>query len=294
MNVVCVCVEPVDPPCAMRFPLLHHTSSSRCLRLRLCRSSSNRVDDILVHTPEHTYTTLLLLERRAREREEERASTSFLFPRQVGAPVGFLCWFCCLLLSEKAASLCFCSWPTYWTLSHMCDRVGYSKGGVGEVIRHDDNEQTVHKLVDLLLTFLYLLLSCLLGRIADVHALSVALRHSWITRGSHSIKHLWMNSGTKLGGHAINLSGFGSPFAGPKVSWPSLPSSWLALVKNYFKLTSAWAFQSASDYNALFCTVERGEEGSYLYTYVYNFLYVFARRTSLLHLSLRDKNAEDG
>lgn len=77
MNVVCVCVEPVDPPCAMRFPLLHHTSSSRCLRLRLCRSSSNRVDDILVHTPEHTYTTLLLLERRARERGRE---SEYLFP----------------------------------------------------------------------------------------------------------------------------------------------------------------------------------------------------------------------
>lgn len=90
-----------------------------------------------------------------------------------------------------------------------------------------------------------------------------------------------MNSGTKLGGHAINLSGFGSPFAGPKVSWPSLPSSWLALVKNYFKLTSAWAFQSASDYNALFCTVERGEEGSYLYTISY--MYLLAERAFYIY-----------
>lgn len=88
MDVVCVFVwnrSIPRAPCGS--PHSADISSSRCLRLRLrlCRSSSNRVDDILVHTPEHAYTTLLPL-KDVRGRGRERAST----PRQVGAPVGFL------------------------------------------------------------------------------------------------------------------------------------------------------------------------------------------------------------
>lgn len=52
---------------------------------------------------------------------------------------GFCGDFCCLLLSEKATSLCFCSWPTYWKLTHMCGRVVHSRRGEGAVIRYDDN-----------------------------------------------------------------------------------------------------------------------------------------------------------
>lgn len=91
VDVVCVFVwnrSIPHAPCGS--PHSADISSSRCLRLRLrlCRSSSNRVDDILVHTPEHAYTTLLLLKDvRGRGRESEYPSSSW---RPCGVSVGIL------------------------------------------------------------------------------------------------------------------------------------------------------------------------------------------------------------
>lgn len=163
MNVVCVCVEPVDPPCAMRCPSLHHTSSTSSSSVSIVVKSCRR------HTCTHTrtclYYTTSTRETCAGERGRERVARPSSLVKL--APLWGFCGdfiVCCYVRRRRHYAFALGQLTGHvWTLSHMCGRVGYSKRGVGDVIRHDDNVQTIRKLVDLLLTFLYLLLSCLLG-----------------------------------------------------------------------------------------------------------------------------------
>lgn len=163
MNVVCVCVEPVDPPCAMRCPSLHHTSSASPSSVSIVVKSCRR------HTCTHTrtclYYTTSTRETCAGERGRERVTRPSSLVKL--APLWGFCGdfiVCCYVRRRRHYAFALGQLTGHvWTLSHMCGRVGYSKGTEGNVIRHDDNVQTVRKLVDLLLTFLYLLLACLLG-----------------------------------------------------------------------------------------------------------------------------------
>lgn len=105
-------LEPVDPPCAMPFP-----SSLPSLPPVFDFVFDDRqiVSTTYINTHTDTDFALYPTSTRTRDKRDEVRTLRRCFSLSLSSswrPCGVS--FCCLLLCEKATSLCLCSWPTIW------------------------------------------------------------------------------------------------------------------------------------------------------------------------------------